>query len=100
MPLQHLNTADKIIVDRRKHHLNSDVTHSVHQTHDRLWQQPGDFVFDREILKIHAQSIVTNSATMPLLVVSFAAVGVTLGTDGNLLMWMLIGVCHMSVWRS
>ena len=92
MPLQRSNTADKIIVDRRKRHRNSDVARAVRKTRDRLSQQPGGFAFDRELLKLHAQSIVANSATMPLMVVAFAAAGLALGADGDMLMWALVGV--------
>ncbi|WP_378950570.1 sensor histidine kinase [Mesorhizobium sp. ANAO-SY3R2] len=92
MPLQRSNTADKIIVDRRKRHRNSDVARAVRKTRDRLAQQPGGISFDRELLKLHAGSIVTNSATIPLLVVIFAGIGILLGADEAILAWALFTV--------
>ena len=61
MPLLRSNTADKIIVDRRKPHRNSDVARAVRKTRDRLAQQPGNVTFDRELLKLHARAM-TNAA--------------------------------------
>ena len=58
MPLQRSNTADKIIVDRRKPHRNSDVARAVRKTRDRLSQQAGNPDFDRELLKLHARAMV------------------------------------------
>jgi len=92
MPLQRSNTADKIIVDRRKRHRNSDVARAVRKTRDRLSQQPGGLVFDRELLKLHANSIVANSATLPLLVVVFAGCGMMIGADSGILTWALVAV--------
>lgn len=92
MPLQRSNTADKIIVDRRKRHRNSDVARAVRKTRDRLSQQPGGLSFERELLKLHAGSIATNSATIPLLVVVFAGIGVLLGADQAILIWALTTV--------
>ncbi len=57
MPLLRSNTADKIIVDRRKPHRNSDVARAVRKTRDRLSQQPGNLAFDRELLKLHARAM-------------------------------------------
>ncbi|WP_395451118.1 sensor histidine kinase [Aminobacter sp. UC22_36] len=92
MPLQRSNTADKIIVDRRKRHRNSDVARAVRKTRDQLAQQPGGLAFDRELLKLHARSIRTNSATLPLLVVIFAGIGLLLGADEDILKWALVAM--------
>lgn len=92
MPLQRSNTADKIIVDRRKRHRNSDVARAVRKTRDRLSQQPGGLSYDRELLKLHAGSIVTNSATIPLLVVIFAGLGLLLGAGQAILIWAFTAV--------
>lgn len=92
MPLQRSNTADKIIVDRRKRHRNSDVARAVRKTRDQLAQQPGGLIFDRELLKLHAGSIRANSATLPLLVVIFASIGLLLGVEEDILTWALITI--------
>src|SRR5262245_2436665 len=92
MPLQRSDTADKIIVDRRKRHRNSDVARAVRKTRDRLSQQPGGIAFERELLKLHARSIVAHSATLPFIVVLFAAGALWLGADAGILVWALITV--------
>ncbi len=92
MPLQRSNTADKIIVDRRKRHRNSDVARAVRKTRDRLSQQPGGLAFERELLKLHARSIVANSATIPFIIVLFAAGSLWLGADTGILAWALVAV--------
>ena len=56
MPLLRSNTADKIIVDRRKPHRNSDVARAVRRTRDQLTHRPGNPTFDRELLKLHARA--------------------------------------------
>ncbi|MBE1207012.1 sensor histidine kinase [Aminobacter carboxidus] len=92
MPLQRSNTADKIIVDRRKRHRNSDVARAVRKTRDQLAQQPGGLAFDRELLKLHARSIRANAATLPLLIVIFACIGLLLGADDAILKWSLVAM--------
>ena len=52
------SSADKNIVDRRKPHRNSDVARAVRKTRDRLSQQAGNPVFDRELLKLHASAMI------------------------------------------
>ncbi|MEO5322641.1 HAMP domain-containing sensor histidine kinase [Mesorhizobium sp. CC13] len=92
MPLQRSDTADKIIVDRRKRHRNSDVARAVRKTRDRLSQQPGGLAFDRELLKQHAGSIVANSATIPLLVAVLAATAVAFGAGAEILVWAIAAI--------
>ena len=93
MPLLRSNTADKIIVDRRKPHRNSDVARAVRRTRDRLAQQPGSVVFDRELLMQHARAIVRTAAAIPLMVLVIAATGLLAGMEGDILVWALITVC-------
>ncbi|PWK69916.1 HAMP domain-containing sensor histidine kinase [Aminobacter sp. AP02] len=92
MPLQRSHTADKIIVDRRKRHRNSDVARAVRKTRDQLAQQPGGLAFDRELLKLHAASIRANSAALPLLVVILAGIGLLLGAERVILTWAFVAI--------
>ena len=68
MALLRSSSADKIIVDRRKPHRNSDVARAVRKTRDRLSQQAGNPVFDRELLKLHARAMINSATAIPLLV--------------------------------
>ena len=69
------SSADKNIVDRRKPHRNSDVARAVRKTRDRLSQQAGNPVFDRELLKLHASAMISSALAIPLLVLLIGAAG-------------------------
>jgi two-component system cell cycle sensor histidine kinase PleC len=75
MPLLRSNTADKIIVDRRKPHRNSEVARAVRKTRDQLANQPGNLSFDRELLKLHARSMANVAVAIPVMVLAIAAAG-------------------------
>ncbi len=92
MPLLRSNTADKIIVDRRKPHRNSDVARAVRKTRDRLAQQPGSVVFDRELLMQHARAMASSAAAIPLMVLVVAVAGLFAGMGGEILAWALLTV--------
>ncbi len=98
MPLQRSNTADKFIVDRRKRHRNSDVARAVRKTRDRLSQQAGNPDFDRELLKLHARSMVGGAIVLPLIVLAIAAAGLLAGMNREIGVWALFTfICHAIV---
>jgi two-component system, cell cycle sensor histidine kinase PleC len=92
MPLQRSTTADKFIVDRTRAHRNSDVARAVRKTRDRLAQQVGNPVFDRELLKLHARSMIHSAAAIPVLVLVIAAGGFFAGMASELISWALVTV--------
>jgi two-component system cell cycle sensor histidine kinase PleC len=92
MPLQRSTTADKFIVDRTRAHRNSDVSRAVRKTRDRLAQQAGNPVFDRELLKLHARSMIHSAAAIPVLVLVIAAGGLFAGMASELITWALVTV--------
>jgi two-component system cell cycle sensor histidine kinase PleC len=92
MPLPGSNTADKFIVDRRRPHRNSDVARTVRRARDRLAQQPGGLVFDRELLKQHARAMAGSVTAIPLMVLLIAAAGMFAGVGEDMLVWALITV--------
>jgi len=92
MPLQRSTTADKFIVDRTRAHRNSDVSRAVRKTRDRLAQQAGNPVFDRELLKLHARSMIHSAAAIPVLVLVIAAGGFFAGMASELITWALVTV--------
>ncbi len=96
MPLQGSKTADKFIVDRRKPHRNSDVARAVRRARDRLAQQPGSVVFDRELLKQHARAMSGSVPAIPLLVLVVAAGGLLAGVGDDVLYWALVTVACYS----
>ena len=98
MPLLRSNTADKFIVDRRKPHRNSEVARAVRRTRDRLAQQPGGAVFDRELLKLHARAMASSATAIPLMVMVIALVGLFAGMSIELLVWALVSVtCYTAL---
>jgi two-component system cell cycle sensor histidine kinase PleC len=92
MPLLRSNTADKIIVDRRKPHRNSDVARAVRRTRDQLTHQPGNLSFDRELLKLHARSMANVAITIPVMVLAIAFAGFYAGIKDEILAWTLIAL--------
>ncbi len=76
-------------MDRRKPHRNSDVARAVRRTRDRLSQQAGSLDFDRELLKLHARTMVVSAIAIPLLVLAVAVTGRLAGMDGPITIWAL-----------
>ncbi|MGD9916340.1 MAG: sensor histidine kinase, partial [Rhizobiaceae bacterium] len=79
-------------MDRTKAHRNSDVSRAVRKTRDRLAQQVGNPVFDRELLKLHARSMIHSAAAIPVLVLLVVAGGLFAGMASELLTWALVTV--------
>jgi len=92
MPLLPSNTADKIIVDRRKPHRNSEVARAVRRTRNQLAQQPGNLTFDRELLKLHARAMTRVAMIMPVMVLAMGAIGLYAGLKIEVLAWTLIAL--------
>jgi two-component system cell cycle sensor histidine kinase PleC len=59
----------------------------VRKTRDRLSQQAGSLDFDRDLLKLHARTMLVSAAAMPLLVLAVAAVGRFAGLGNNVTLW-------------
>jgi two-component system cell cycle sensor histidine kinase PleC len=97
MALQRSQTADKIIVDRRKPHRNTDVARAVRKTRERLSQRAGSPAFDRELIKLHAHAIVNSATAIPLLVLLVAAAGLFIGMSGDILVWAFCTVLFYAV---
>jgi two-component system, cell cycle sensor histidine kinase PleC len=93
MALQRSNTADKFIVDRRKPHRNSEVAKAIRRTRDRLSQQAGNPLYERELLKLHARFMVNSAVAIPLLVTVITIGGLLAGMGQEILRWALITAC-------
>ena len=92
MALLRSSLADKNIVDRTKAHRNRDVARAVRKTRDRLSQQAGNPVFDRELLKLHARAVTNSAMVIPLLVLLIGAGGLFAGMGLDILAWALITI--------
>jgi two-component system cell cycle sensor histidine kinase PleC len=97
MPLLSSNTADKIIVDRRKPHRNSDVARAVRKTRDQLAHQPGNLTFDRELLKLHARAMARVAIAIPAMVLAIAISGFYAGIRDEMLAWTIIALSGYAI---
>lgn len=80
-------SADKNIVDRTKARRNPDVARTVREARDRLAQQPGNPVFDREMLKLHARALTGSAVVVPLFAVAVALAGLFAGMGVVVIAW-------------
>lgn len=96
MPLQRSTTADKNIVDRRQPHRNSDVARAVRKTRDRLAQQAGNPDFDREMLKLHAHSMLSGTFFIPALILLVSVAGLAAGMGLEMLLWGALALACLS----
>lgn len=85
-------SADKIIVDRTKVQRNSDVAKAVRRTRDRLAEQTGSPALQRELLRLHARSILSSVLVMPLFILAIAAGGLWLGIGYEILGWASVSI--------
>lgn len=86
MAQQTSTSPDKIIVDRRKAHHATDVARAVRRTREKLATQEGSPAFDRELIKLHARSIVTSLIPFGLLIAFICTVGLAVGAN-NIVLW-------------
>ena len=87
MALQPSTTVDKNIVDRTKARRNSDVARAVRRTRDRLSEQAGSPVYDRELLKLHAQAVWNTALAIPLMVLVVSLTGFAAGVGIDIAIW-------------
>ena len=84
--------ADKIIVDKRKAHRNSDVARTIRSTREKLSIRPGNLNFDRTLLKMHARSILAAGAAFPVLIGLITIAGLALGAGLPAVVWGFIAI--------
>ncbi|OLP56704.1 two-component sensor histidine kinase [Rhizobium rhizosphaerae] len=97
---------DKNIVDRTQSRPNRAVARAVRATRARL--QTGRFsnaVFEKEMMRLHLDSVVHNSAGVALTILLAAAFGMWLAGDLALAAWMamalsLQALCIVVAWRA
>ncbi|MCV0396633.1 MAG: HAMP domain-containing histidine kinase [Rhizobiaceae bacterium] len=92
MALESFQQADKIIVDRRKPHRNTDVARAVRAMRERLANKSENPAFDRELLKLHAHAMASAATAIPILVLVVTAAGMTAGMDSSVIAWALVTV--------
>src|SRR5690606_4351789 len=90
MPEQRPTSIDKNIVDRTKARRNSDVARAVRRTRDRLSEQAGTPVYDRELLKLHANAVLNTALAIPLMVLAVCVAGFAAGVGPDIVVWAFV----------
>ncbi len=75
-------STDKIIVDRRKAHRSTDVARTVRRTREKLANQEGSPAYDRELLKLHARTVVSSGIPFAVMFMAITAIGMTVQGQG------------------
>jgi len=89
---------DKTIVDRRKPHRNREVARAVRKTREQLSQRAGNPVFDRELLKIHARTVMRGAGIVPLLILILVAGAMISSIRQEMLIWGIAALaCYASL---
>ena len=83
---------DKIIVDRRKPQRNSEVSQFLRKNREMLVQKSDNPDFDREMLHLHARTMISSLPAISLLVFMIAVGGLFLGKSVDLLLWAIITI--------
>ncbi|MCC0029577.1 MAG: HAMP domain-containing histidine kinase [Brucellaceae bacterium] len=83
---------DKIIVDRRKPQRNSEVSQFLRKNREMLVQKSDNPDFDREMLQLHARTMISSLPAISLLVFMIAVGGLFLGKSVDLLLWAVITI--------
>jgi two-component system cell cycle sensor histidine kinase PleC len=97
MPLLRPDTADKIIVDRRKPHRNSEVARAVRRTRDQLTQRPGNPTFDRDLIKLHARATARVALAVPVMVMVIALAGFYFNLPSDIVVaWTIVTLAGYS----
>jgi len=76
---------DKIIVDRRKPRRNSEVSQFLRKNREMLVQKSDNPDFDREMLQLHARTMVSSLPAISLLVFMVAVGGLFIGKSADIL---------------
>jgi len=90
MVLNQNQMADKFIVNRTKPHRNSDVAKAVRHTRDQLSRKAGNRSFDREMLKIHARTIISSAPAVLFVLLLIGAAGYAVGPAREMAIWGML----------
>ncbi|MBX3596317.1 MAG: HAMP domain-containing histidine kinase [Rhizobiaceae bacterium] len=96
MTLESPEIADKFVVDRRKPRRNEEVARAIRKTRERLAEGTGNPAYERELIKLHANAMVSNFPIIPFLSIVLAVAAVIGGADTKVLVWpLLTAVCYL-----
>ena len=99
MSSQRATSIDKNIVDRTRARRNSDVARAVRRTRDRLSERAGNPVYDRELIKLHADASAKTVLAVPLLVLAICIAGLFAGVGPEMGVWAATTMtCYGGLW--
>jgi len=84
--------ADKSIVGRTKPYRKREIAASVHRARERLLPSAGSRTFDREMLKIHARTIIRSAPAILILLFLIGIAGLTVGPAREMIIWGLLSL--------
>lgn len=85
------NLPDKTIVDRRKTVRNRDLRNTVKNSRDKLVQQSlSTPKFTAELLKHHANALLSSIIAVPLLIVLATFAGLAIGFSPTIVLWAIL----------
>jgi two-component system cell cycle sensor histidine kinase PleC len=90
MAEQRPTSIDKNIVDRTRARRNSEVARAVRRTRDRLSERAGNPVYDRELLKLHADAALKTALAIPLMVLAICVGGLVAGVGPEIVIWAIV----------
>ncbi|HRP78911.1 MAG TPA: sensor histidine kinase, partial [Aquamicrobium sp.] len=90
MAEQRPTSIDKNIVDRTRARRNSEVARAVRRTRDRLSERAGNPVYDRELIKLHADASARTVLAIPLLVLAICIGGLFVGVGPDIGLWATV----------
>jgi two-component system, cell cycle sensor histidine kinase PleC len=86
-------STDKIIVDRTRGHRNKPVSKAVRATRERLQSNhSGAGVFDRDAMKMYADSCLQGAAIAPLLIILVTIAGLHFTRDVSFIAWAVFAL--------
>ncbi len=84
-------STDKIIVDRRKSVRNKELRNTLLKTREQLaLRGEVDDDFERELLAMHANALVSSIAAVPLLIIITGLAGLGIGFGPDIIVWAFI----------
>jgi two-component system cell cycle sensor histidine kinase PleC len=84
-------STDKIIVDRSRGHRNKAVSKAVRATRERLQlSNSGTQAFDRDMLSMHANTVLQAASVVPLFIAISVGIGMYLSPSADMLAWALL----------
>lgn len=93
MELRRSTTVDKNIVDLSGRRRNNDVARAVRRTRERLSERAGNPVYERELIKLHVNTVLNTALVIPFAVLAASIAAFFMGAAGaDIALWALVSM--------